>query len=168
MRWRGTCLICGVICARSVLLAAASLALFFAGCSTAPKAVQKNAGDGKLFAVTADSAAFFHHGPRPGRDPDAKLPKDTLVKLVRPSFGYSKVQVVATGQQGYVLSEEIKPASPLLVAALSARPADSVATTPSDRAAAEQFNLNSNDPRLVPPPEELPNPDLPPLPRPDQ
>jgi len=168
VRWRGTCFICGVSCARSFLLTGAFLAVSFTGCSTAPKAVKKTSADGKLFAVTADSAAFFRHGPRPGLDPDAKLPKDTLVKLIRPSFGYSKVQVVATGQQGYVLSEEIKPASSLLVAAVSARPADSVATTPSDRPAAEQFNLNSNDPRLVPPPEELPNPDLPPLPRPDQ
>ena len=55
--------------------------------------------------------------------------------------------------QGYVASEEIRPAPATLLAA---------ATTPHTSARAiQQFNLNSDDPRLVPPPEELPDPDLP-------
>lgn len=91
------------------------------------------------------------------------------MKLIRPSFGYSKVQLVASGQQGYVLSEEIKPASPHLVAATTAPAENSVAAVPASTPAGEQFNLNSNDPRLVPPPEDLPDPDLPqPSPEPEQ
>ena len=122
--------------------------------------------DGKLFAVTADSAAFFRHGPQQGREPDQKLSKDTIVKLIRPSFGYSKVQLVASGEQGYVASDEIKPASPMLVASTATSRTESIHSAPSSPAA-EQFNLNSDDPRLVPPPEELPDPDLP-APAPEQ
>ena len=90
------------------------------------------------------------------------LPKDTMVRLIRPALGYSKVQLVASGERGYVLSEEIKPASSpaALVAAAPVLPADSVAAPGSGRFG-ETFNIDSSDPRLVPPPEELPNPDLP-------
>ena len=40
--------------------------------------------------------------------------------LIRPSFGYCKVQLVKTSKEGYVASEDIKPASPTLIAALNA------------------------------------------------
>jgi hypothetical protein len=113
-----------------------------------------------MFAVTVDSAAFFRHGPQEGREPDLKLPRDTVVKLIRPSFGYSKVQVVSSGVQGYIASEEIRPASSTLLAAATIPPADPMAPE-STGPPGEQFNLNSNDPRLVPPPEQLPDVDLP-------
>jgi hypothetical protein len=167
VKWRGTCLISGVNYARLTRFGAVSLACFFVGCSSSPKPAQTTASDGRLFAVTADSAGFFHHGPRQGLNPDTTLAKDTLVKLIRPSFGYSKVQVVATGEQGYVSSEEIKPAaSSMLVASVTTKPTDSVTTTRPSVPPADQFNLNSNDPRLVPPPEDLPA-DLP-APAPEQ
>jgi hypothetical protein len=156
---------------RLVLPGAALLALFLTGCSTSSKTAQTTDKSKKtvstkntqLFAVSADSAAFFQHGPQPGREPDKKLPRETLVKLIRPSFGFSKVQLVASGEQGYVASDELKPASSAaLIAATTPKPTDSL--TPESTPAGEQFNLNSNDPRLVPPPEELPNPDLPAFP----
>ena len=134
-------------------MALALLSALFTGCKSAHKPAQSTTRASRLFAVTVDSAAFFRRGPQQGRDPDLKLPKDTVVKLIRPSFGYSKIQVVASGLQGYVASEEIRPASSTLLAAV---------TVPHiGGSAGEQFNLNSNDPRLVPPPEELPDPDLP-------
>lgn len=143
--------------------AAAVFALSFSACSSVTKTVQKVTKppeNAKLYAVTADSAAFYRHGPQPGREPDQKLSKDTVVKLIRPSFGFSKVQLVASGEQGYVASDEIRPATPMLIAsAATARPESAAATSPLP--AVEQFNLNSDDPRLVPPPEELPDPDLP-------
>ena len=148
---------------RLALAAAVVLALSFSACSSVTKTVQKVTKppeDGKVFAITADSAAFFRHGPQQGREPDQKLSRDTLVKLIRPSFGYSKVQLVASGEQGYVASDEIKPASPMLVASAATARTESVHSAPPSPAA-EQFNLNSDDPRLVPPPEELPDPDLP-------
>ena len=147
------------------LAGAAIFALFFSACSSVTKTVQKVTTppeNGKLFAITADSAAFFRRGPQQGREPDKTLSKDTLVRLIRPSFGYSKVQLVASGEQGYVASDEIKPASSMLVASTTtARTESAVSVPPPSPAAAERFNLDSSDPRLVPPPEELPDSDLP-------
>jgi hypothetical protein len=149
---------------RLALAAVAVLALSFSACNSVTKTVQKVTQPpekAKLYAVTADSAAFFRHGPQQGREPDQKLSRDTLVKLIRPSFGYSKVQLVASGEQGYVASDEIKPAPSMLVASAATARTESVHSA-SPSPAAEQFNLNSDDPRLVPPPEDLPDPDLPP------
>jgi hypothetical protein len=137
-----------------IALALAFLPVLFTGCRSANKPAQSTTKATRLFAITVDSAGFFRHGPRQGLEPDLKLPKDTVVKLIRPSFGYSKIQVMSSGVQGYVASEEIGPASSTLLAA---------AATPQTRSPAlDQFNLNSTDPRLVPPPEQLPDPDLPP------
>ena len=139
------------------------LSLLFSACGSVTKTVQKVTKppeNGKVYAVATDSTAFFRHGPQQGRDPDQKLSRNTLVKLIRPSFGYSKVQLVGSGEQGYVASDEIKPASPMLVASAPTVRTESISAVPPSPAA-EQFNLNSDDPRLVPPPEELPDPDLP-------
>jgi hypothetical protein len=149
--------------------AAALLAIYLAGCSGAAKkgpVISTSKRDGKLFVVSTESTAFYRRGPQTGRDPDTTLAKETVVKLIRTSFGYSKVEVVATGEQGYVATEEIRPASPALIASASAPKPDPLAT-PSTEPAAEQFNLNSSDPRLVPPPEDLPPADLP-APPPEQ
>src|SRR6266436_4200517 len=144
---------------RRTALAFVLLAGLLAGCKSANRPAQSTPKVARLFAVSVDSAEFFRHGPQQGRDPDLKLPKNTIVKLIRPSFGYSKIQVLESGLQGYVASEEIRPAPATLLAAT---------TTPhASGPAIEQFNLNSNDPRLVPPSEELPDPDLPvPAPQP--
>lgn len=130
---------------------ALSLALFTACSGTG---VRSTSNDAKLYAVTADNAAFFRYGPQQGNGPDRTLARNTLVRLIRPSWGYSKVQVIDDNQQGYVASEDIAAAPASLVAAASATP------TPL----AEQFDLNSTDPRLNAPPENLPSPDLPPAP----
>jgi hypothetical protein len=157
VKWRGACSIAGMPHYRKAALALVLLTTFVAGCKSSEKPAQSSTKATRLFAVSVDTAPFFRHGPGQGVDPDLKLPRDTVVRLIRPSFGYSKIQVVASGQQGYVASEEIRPASPTLLAAATTPPVDSV----SARTSGEQFNLNSNDPRLVPPPEELPDPDLP-------
>jgi hypothetical protein len=153
-----------------LLPAAALLALCFAGCSSTTRTAQTTTTtakkDGKLFVVSVESAAFFHRGPQTGREPDKTLSKDTVVKLIRPSFGYSKVEVVATGEQGYVSSEEIRPGTSALLASVSAPKPDPL-ETPSTQPSVEQFHLNSSDPRLVPPPEDLPPSELP-APAPEQ
>ena len=143
---------------RLLLVATTFLACVFAGCSGTTKTAQTTPAnrDAKLFVVSVESAAFFRRGPQAGRDPDSTLAKETVVKMIRPSLGYSKVQIAATGETGYISSEEIRPASSNLVASVSPPKVDPLAT-PSAEPAAEQFNLNSTDPRLVPPPEELPN-----------
>jgi len=153
-----------------LLPAAALLAILISGCSSTNKPAVATTStakrDGKLFVVSVEAAPFFRHGPRAGVSPDKTLSKDAVVKLIRPSFGYSKVEVVATGEQGYVSSEEIRPASSALLASVSTRKPDPLAT-PTTEPAVEQFNLNSSDPRLVPPPEDLPPTELP-LPAPER
>ena len=122
--------------------------------------------DAKIYVVSVESAGFFLHGPQPGRTPDQTLTRDTQVRLIRPSFGYSKVELVETKAQGYVSSDEIRPASSNLIASFAPPKVDPI-TAPVDQPAVEQFNLNSNDPRLVPPPENLPPSELP-APSPEQ
>lgn len=145
--------------------------LVFAGCSAATKPAATTTTsakrESKVFVVSVESAAFFRHGPQAGRSPDKTLSKETVVTLIRPSFGYSKVEIAATGEKGYVSSEEIRPASSNLVASVSVPKVDPMATPATTSPAVEQFNLNSNDPRLVPPPEDLPPTELP-APAPEQ
>lgn len=161
MNWRGACLKVGVPYSRLAALAALSLAVLAPGCKTTHQTRALTSPGGKLFAVTTDSTPFFQHGPQAGRDPEKRLPKDTLVKLIRPSFGYSKIELVSSGEKGYILSDNIKPASPSLIAAATTVTEETTVahTFGSPR---ETFDFNSNDPRLVPPPEQLPPPDLPP------
>ena len=65
--------------------------------------------------------------------------------LIRPSFGYCKVKL-ASGEQGYVASEDIGIASSTLVAA---------ATAPEQSRSA-RFRFDSSDSRLITPEEPLP------------
>ena len=128
----------------SIVLIAAVL---IAGCANPTTSVAVNRG--KYYAVSAEKAAFYLYGPQQGNGPDRKLPHDTLVTLIQPTFGYYKVQLM-TGEQGYVASEDIHPASAELVAAATTKPS----VTATNRAS--RFRLNPNDPRLMMPPEPLP------------
>jgi hypothetical protein len=133
---------------------ALAFASLLAGCAS--KGSNPVAGNsGKVFAVTAETTAFYRYGPQQGNGADQQLPRDTLVTLIRPSFGYCKVQLVTGAVEGYVASEDIKPAPPTLLAALNPATAD-----PSVSAGTpENFDVQSSEP---PPPEALPDPDLPP------
>ena len=83
----------------------------------------------------------IRYGPQQGNGADQELPKDTLVTLIRPSFGYCKVQLLQGSLEGYVASEDIRPAPPTLLAALNpatqtraSRPAAKISTsTPANR-----------------------------------
>lgn len=103
---------------------------------------------GKYYAVTSEKAAFYKYGPQQGSGADLQLPRDTLLTMIRSSFGYCKV-TLTSGEQGYVAREDINVAPPSLVAA--------VTNPPGSSSHGEQFNLNSNDPRLIAPPEPLPD-----------
>jgi hypothetical protein len=116
----------------------------FAGCTQSDPNHAAATTKGKVFAVTAESADFYHYGPQQGSGPDKKLEKGTLLTLIRPSFGYCKVKL-SGGEQGFVATEEVGPASDALVAAANA-PVQSRA----------RFRFDSPDPRLVTPPEPLP------------
>jgi len=129
-----------------------------AGC-TAQETAIANLKGGKLFAVTSERTSFYRYGPQQGNGPDESLPKDTLMTLVRPSWGYCKVHLLIDNKEGYVASEDIKPAPPTLLAALNAPIRNSSASISSGRSERESFDVRSSEP---PPPETLPDPDLPP------
>ena len=143
------------------LIVAIALAITsFLGCTASRSLVNHvtSAEGGKLYAVGVEKAPFYRYGPQQGNGPDQELPRDTLVRLVRNSFGYSKVVIAESGQEGYVASEDLTVASASLIAAATATPAPQVASTSSE----ENFDVRSTDPSFVPPPEGLPAPDLPP------
>ena len=129
-----------------VVMAFCVITLFWA-CS-APDVAKPSAatGNGKYYAVSASETPFYHYGPLQGSGPDQRLPQDTLVTVVRPSFGYSKVRLL-NGEQGYLASEDIHIASAALVAAAFAPPPSS---------GISKFRLDPNDPRLIAPPPPLP------------
>ena len=115
---------------------------------------------GVWYAVVKDETPFFRYGPQQGNGPDQQLSKDSIMKVIRPSFGYVKVQLQG-GESGYVASEDIRPAPATLVAEKTAPP-----PTPAPLLAnhEEQFGLDTNDPRFIAPPEPLPDPQTDPLP----
>ena len=140
MKCSGKIIVALTLCAIAVL----------EGCSTADLAKpEAGIGSGKYYAVGAKETPFYHYGPLQGNGPDQKLSQDTLLSVVRPSFGYSKVRLL-NGEQGYVASEDIHVASPALVAAATAPP------PPTATSRISKFRLDSNDPRLIAPPEALP------------
>jgi len=116
-------------------------------CSTSDSVKPTTAANvGKYYAVSAKETPFYQYGPLQASGPDQKLPEDTLLTLIRPSFGYSKVQLLS-GQQGYVASEDIHIASRALIAA---------ATAPRSTETPTKFHLDQSDPRLIAPPPPLP------------
>ncbi len=147
---------------KAACFALVSLLSLTSGCSSQQDAVALAKKSGKLFSVAADQTSFYRYGPQQGNGPDESLPKDTLMTLIRPSFGYCKVQLVSGNKEGYVASEDIKPASPTLIAALNT-PVRGPSTTNSVGSVGaqerENFDVRSTEP---PPPETLPDPDLPP------
>jgi hypothetical protein len=70
-------------------------------------------------SVATKSTGFFHYSPSQEVGPDKFLPKDTVVKVTRPSFGYSRVKLM-NDQEGYVASKDLRVAPPELVAAATA------------------------------------------------
>lgn len=162
MNWRSICYLSGVKITARAGIALLLVVGLIGGCKTVASVAKRQTFDttgAKFYAVVADSAAFYHYGPQQGSGPDAQLTRDTVVKLIRPSFGYSKIELLNGKQQGYVASEDIRIAPPALIAQATATPPPVAAVNPSR---GERFELNSNDPRLLPPPEQLPAPDLPP------
>lgn len=109
---------------------------------------------GDWYAVTALQTPFYHYGPQQGNGPDSQLPKDSIMKVIRPSFGYVKVQL-QDGENGYVASEDIGLAPKSLVEEKLTPPPPEPPIIASQE---EQFDFDSDDPRLVAPPEPLPEP----------
>jgi hypothetical protein len=139
-------------------LAATATLLAFSGCASLSKIVKEKTTVqvGRWYSVVTNSSPFYRYGPQQGYGADQLLAKDSLMQLVRPSFGYCKVRL-QNGQEGYVAAEDIRPASADAVAKALAPP---VPPSPIGRnqPTGERFHFNSNDPRLIAPPEPLPAP----------
>ena len=141
------------------LVLPALAAFLAAGCASSLKPVLSGTTGG-WYAVAASETPFYRYGPQQGNGPDLELPHDSIMKVIRPSFGYVKVQL-QDGKSGYVAGEDIQPAGAALVAEkLAPPPAPAPAPEPGPSYAeqGEQFRLDSSDPRLIAPPEPLPEP----------
>jgi len=110
------------------------------------------------YSVATSQTPFYRHGPQQANGPDMQLPRDSIMKVIRPSFGYVKVQL-QDGEKGYVANEDIRPAPATLVAEKLAPPPE-LPPAPTVADQSEQFQLNANDPRLIAPPEPLPRASL--------
>ena len=126
-----------------------------AGCASSINPKASSGGSDSWYAVAANQTPFYHYGPQQGNGPDMQLPHDSIMKVIRPSFGFVKVKL-QDGESGYVASEDIRPAAANLVAEKLAPPPESPPIVASQSELGERFRLNSDDPRLIAPPEPLP------------
>jgi len=97
--------------------------IFAGGCAGthAPSASNDSPPQQRLYTVTATSTAFYTHGPRQG-GPDQRLPKDTLLRLIRYSPSFAKVALLE-GPTGFVLTDDIAPSQQSVSVGTVARPA---------------------------------------------
>ena len=113
------------------------------------------AAEGKrVFAVNVQAAPFYYYGPRQASGPDKTLPKNTRVAMIRASFGHCKVRL-ASGEEGYVATDDLHMVSSVTLAPGAVAPADAVA--------AAQVSHEPTGPQLADP---APNPDFEPTPIP--
>jgi hypothetical protein len=89
-----------------VLISAGAI-LTLLGCAKRNSDRSKAATHGKFYAVITEQTAFYHYGPQQSKGPDMQLTKDTLLTVIRRSFGYSKVKLIS-GESGYVSSDDIR------------------------------------------------------------
>ena len=127
-----------------------------AGCVSSSKPTTSSGAKDSWYAVVANQTPFYRYGPQQGNGPDMQLAHDSIMRVIRPSFGYVKVKL-QDGESGYVASDDIRPAAPTLVAEKLAPPAEPVAQAVASQGdEGAQFRLDSDDPRLIAPPEPLP------------
>ena len=93
----------------------AAIALLAFGCASSGKTGAFSGTTGGWYSVVTPQTPFYRYGPQQGNGPDLQLPRDSIMKVIRPSFGYVKVQL-QDGENGYVASEDIQPAASTLVA----------------------------------------------------
>lgn len=130
------------------------LALCTTNCSTTEaEAPTATSNRGHYYVVSAERAKFYRYGPQQASGPDEKLSQGTLLMLIHPTFGYSKVEL-SSGLQGYVASQDIHAAPPELVQATTNSSSRVTGTSESSRR--PRFHDNIVDPRSLPPPPPLP------------
>jgi hypothetical protein len=129
------------------------IALCGTSCSTPDSGAPAASNSGQYYIVSSKKALFYRYGPQQASGPDGKVPLGTLMTLIRPAFGYSKVQLL-TGLQGYVATQDIQPAPPKVVQERINPNRPLAGMSESNRHL--RFHDNIVDPRLLPPPPPLP------------
>lgn len=89
------------------------VAVLWLGC-TEPKPNFTVPPNGNFYSVATNSTGFFSYDPHQEVGPDKILRRDTVVVLLRPSFGYSVVRLM-TGEQGFVSSKDLRVAPAALI-----------------------------------------------------
>lgn len=84
------------------------------------------------YAVKSSSAPFFHFGPLQANGPDRQLVRDTLLTVLKKSFGYARVRLTS-GEEGYVAIDYIRPAPANLVAKTIPTPTPTAITYPEPK-----------------------------------
>lgn len=143
--------------ARQIALLALSIVAVALGssCINSHSAGSRATGK-KNFAVSVDAAPFYYHGPRQGIGPDKTLPKDTLVTMIRPSFGHCKVRLT-TGEEGYIANDDLHSvASAMIATASTSSPNNATAAHLSPDAANSQFPTSEAAPEFEPTPIPVP------------
>ena len=136
------------------LLPLAVASLLTTGCESSKQPKIFSGTTSSWYSVAASQTPFYRHGPQQGNGPDMQLPRDSIMKVIRPSFGYVKVQL-QNGENGYVANEDIRPAPATLLAEKLAPP-PKLPPPPTVADQSEQLKLNSGELRLIAPPEPLP------------
>jgi hypothetical protein len=134
------------------LLILAGISCF--GCAKPAANRASAANTGNLYVVATKSASFNHFSPHQEVGPDKILQRDTVVTLIRPSFGYSKVRLMS-GEEGYVASKDLRVA-----------PATLVATTTEPPPPASGPTLKTDTTKPTPPAVPPPSPEFEPSPLP--
>jgi len=83
--------------------------MMLAGCAS-PSGAGVHAGES--YAVKGQSTLFYSYGPAQASGPDFTLGHGQQVTMLSYQFGYSHVAVAATGQTGYVATDDLTPAPP--------------------------------------------------------
>ncbi len=97
------------------------MALLAFGCASSGKTCAFSGKTGGWHSVVTPQNPFCHYGPQQGNGPNFQLTRDSIMKVIRPSFGYMKVQR-RDGESDYVANEDIRPVAATLIAEKLAPP----------------------------------------------
>jgi hypothetical protein len=68
---------------------------------------------GEPYIVNSQRTLFYSYGPAQASGPDFALSHGDRLTMLSREYGYSHVAVAATGQSGYVATEDVVAAPPL-------------------------------------------------------
>jgi hypothetical protein len=133
------------------LLPIAAASLLTTSCESSKQPKIFSGTTNSWYSVAASQTPFYRHGPQQETGPTSTAPRFDH-ESDWPSFGYVKVQL-QDGENGYVANEDIRPA---LTPEPKRAPRPELPPPSTVAEQGEQFQPKSDDPRLIPPAEPLP------------